>query len=251
MEGTGWAADLLRGATTTRPPRSTPPTASPASCAAQAEAAGWLGFLDRAGLGGCLAMDMGLGKTPTVLAHLLVDRGHGSGLVICPPAVLGNWASEANRFTELKIAVTTAPPGGGDSDLARLAARRTSCSPPTPRRSATSGPAAVAWRRVVVDEAQVIKNHQSETAQELRRLNAHSRIALTGTPVENGLGDLWAILDFTNPGLVGARNAFIEHLSRAGATALPGPGDGSRRAGAARQAASDPRRAPSGPSTAC
>jgi SNF2 family DNA or RNA helicase len=77
--------------------------------------------------------------------------------------------------------------------------------------------AGIDWLRVVVDEAQVIKNAQSDTAQALRRLPARSRIALTGTPVENGLGDLWAILDFTNPGLVGPRNRFIEQLARTGA----------------------------------
>ncbi|MGH9095204.1 MAG: DEAD/DEAH box helicase, partial [Acidimicrobiales bacterium] len=74
--------------------------------------------------------------------------------------------------------------------------------------------ARIDWRRVAVDEAQAIKNPQSDTAQALRRLSASSRLALTGTPVENGLGDLWAILDFTNPGLVGPRNQFVEQLSR-------------------------------------
>ena len=73
----------------------------------------------------------------------------------------------------------------------------------------------LAWARLVLDEAQVIKNPTSETAQQLRRIDARSRLALTGTPIENGLGDLWAILDFTNPGLVGARAPFIANLSRA------------------------------------
>src|SRR5690606_2699566 len=76
------------------------------------------------------------------------------------------------------------------------------------------------WDRVVLDEAQAIKNAANETAQQLRRIPARSRIALTGTPIENGLGDLWAILDFTNPGLVGSRATFVSQLSGEGEAAL-------------------------------
>ncbi len=217
VDGSGWAADLLRGATTHPPaPIDTPDGFAGQLRSYQAEAAGWLGFLDRAGLGGCLAMDMGLGKTPTLLAHLLVDHGHGPTLVICPPAVLSNWASEAARFTKpLKTIVHHGPRRAEGDAIARLAASHdvVLTTYATAVRD-VEALAKVTWRRVVVDEAQVIKNHQSETARELRRLNAHSRLALTGTPVENGLGDLWAILDWTNPGLVGGRTAFIENLSR-------------------------------------
>ncbi|MGH9114221.1 MAG: SNF2-related protein, partial [Acidimicrobiales bacterium] len=217
VDGTGWAADLLRGATTHPPaPIDTPDGFAGQLRSYQAEAAGWLGFLDRAGLGGCLAMDMGLGKTPTLLAHLLVDRGHGPTLVICPPAVLGNWASEAARFTRGLRVVTHHGPRRAEGDsIARLASTAdvVLTTYATAVRDIVSL-SSIDWRRVVVDEAQVIKNYQSETAQELRKLQARSRVALTGTPVENGLGDLWAILDFTNPGLVGGRTAFIENLSR-------------------------------------
>jgi len=80
----------------------------------------------------------------------------------------------------------------------------------------------VEWRRVVVDEAQTIKNPASETAQQLRRIPARNRLALTGTPIENGLGDLWSILDFTNPGLVGPRPVFVEQLSKTSGTGSPG-----------------------------
>ena len=217
VDGSGWAADLLRGATTHPPaPIDTPDGFAGQLRSYQAEAAGWLGFLDRASLGGCLAMDMGLGKTPTILAHLLIDRGHGPALVICPPAVLGNWAEEAARFTRgLKVVMHHGPRRAEGDSIAKLAS--TSDVVLTTYATAVRDIDALSkiiWRRVVVDEAQVIKNYQSDTARELRRLQAHSRMALTGTPVENGLGDLWAILDFTNPGLVGPRNAFIENLSR-------------------------------------
>ena len=217
VDGTGWAAELLKGATSHPPaPIDTPDGFAGQLRSYQAEAAGWLGFLDRAGLGGCLAMDMGLGKTPTLLAHLLVDKGHGPALVICPPAVLGNWAAEAARFTRgLKVSVHHGPRRAEGEAIAKMAAISdvvlTTYATAVRDIDALS---AIQWRRVAVDEAQVIKNHTSDTARELRRLPAHSRLALTGTPVENGLGDLWAILDWTNPGLVGGRTAFIENLSR-------------------------------------
>ena len=76
------------------------------------------------------------------------------------------------------------------------------------------------WDRLVLDEAQAIKNHTNETAQQLRRIDARTKLALTGTPIENGLGDLWSILDFTNPGLVGGRTTFISQLSGEGEAAL-------------------------------
>jgi len=215
--GQGWAVDLVRGATTD-PPQ---PLEAPAGFGGtlrhyQAEAAGWLAFLDRAGLGGCLAMDMGLGKTPTLLAHLLATRGEGPVLVIAPPAVLGNWAAEAARFTPvLRVHMHHGSDRAELADLAGVAARYdvilTTYATALRDVDALAG---VDWQRVVIDEAQAIKNPASETARALRRIPAHSRLALTGTPVENGLGDLWSILDFTNPGLVGPRQPFIERLSK-------------------------------------
>jgi superfamily II DNA or RNA helicase len=223
VDGTGWAAELIKGVSAHPPaPIDTPDGFAGVLRSYQAEAAGWLGFLDRAGLGGCLAMDMGLGKTPTLLAHLLVDKGHGPALVICPPAVLGNWVAEAHRFTRtLKVAVHHGPRRAEGESIARMAGLNdvvvTTYATAVRDIDELSR---IEWRRVVVDEAQVIKNHTSDTARELRRLPARSRLALTGTPIENGLGDLWAILDWTNPGLVGGRQAFIERLS--GPDARPG-----------------------------
>jgi SNF2 family DNA or RNA helicase len=160
--------------------------------------------------------------------------------------VLSNWASEARRFTRgLKVAVHHGPRRAEGDAIGRLAATSDVVLTTYATAVRDIGPlSAVTWRRVVVDEAQVIKNYQSDTAQELRRLSAHSRVALTGTPVENGLGDLWAILDFTNPGLVGPRNSFIEHLSRASevatASGAPSPGNGAPSPGTGAPAGPQP-----------
>src|SRR5690606_38548868 len=99
ITGTGWAADLLRSASDIPDDLPTRPEGFHGELRSyQAEARAWLSFLDRAGLGGCLALDMGLGKTPTLLAHLRTTAGDGPALVIAPPAVVGNWAAEAERF---------------------------------------------------------------------------------------------------------------------------------------------------------
>lgn len=215
LAGEGWAAMLLRSAENIPP---SPPTTFGAFegelRSYQADAAAWLDFLDAAGLGGILALDMGLGKTPTMLAHLGETLEGGPGLVIAPPAVVGNWAAEAGRFVPgLNIEVHHGPNRVDPSQIARLAEKADVII--TTYGTAVRDIAALAevqWNKVVLDEAQVIKNHTSETAQQLRRLEARTRVALTGTPIENGLGDLWALLDFTNPGLMGGRTAFINQL---------------------------------------
>ena len=214
VDGEGWAADLLREAGAFPPPPAEPPESFRGTLRAyQAEALGWLTFLDRAGLGGCLALDMGLGKTPTVLSRIVSTADQGPTLAVVPQAVLTNWASESNKFTP-RLRVALHHGAARDDDIVRMAATHDLVL-------TTFGTAvrdidelvAVNWDRVVVDEAQNIKNPASETAKCLRRIPARSRLALTGTPVENGLGDLWAILDFTNPGLVGSRDAFVAGLS--------------------------------------
>ncbi|MGH9022951.1 MAG: DEAD/DEAH box helicase, partial [Acidimicrobiia bacterium] len=217
--GEGWAAELLRGATDRPEPRAAPDGFAGELRTYQAEARGWLAFLDRSGLGGCLALDMGLGKTPVVLAHLLDTRGDGPALVIAPSAVIGNWAAEAARFAPaLQVHIHHGSERLTGADLAPVAtdADLVLTTYATAARD-VEALAAVDWRWLVVDEAQTIKNAASFTARELRRISARSRLALTGTPVENGLGDLWAILDFVNPGLVGTRPAFVAALSATGA----------------------------------
>ena len=218
IAGQGWAAELISSARHIPDALPTKPEGfSGALRTYQADALVWLGFLEQAGLGGCLALDMGLGKTPTMLAHIRLTQDRGPSLVAAPPAVVGNWAAEARRFVPgLKVVVHHGP--------GRTPAERV---PAMVERAdlvvSTYGTVMrdldvlekVQWSTVVLDEAQAIKNPASETAQQLRRLEARTRVALTGTPIENGLGDLWAIMDFCNPGLLGARNRFIAEMSKA------------------------------------
>ena len=230
ISGSGWAADLLRAAAETPKAADRTPDGFVGELRNyQAEALAWLEFLDGAGLGGCLALDMGLGKTPTVLARIAADRREAPALVIAPPAVVGNWAAEAARFTPgLNTIIHHGPSRREPAELVSALTGDGAADSPCDERIdvvfTTYGTAVrdidaledVAWDRIVVDEAQVIKNHNSETAKQLRRLSARMRVALTGTPIENGLGDLWAIMDFCNPGLVGARPQFIAQLQQPG-----------------------------------
>ena len=219
VAGEGWAAELLRSASEISDHRPTHPDGFSGELRSyQADALAWLRFLDGAGLGGCLALDMGLGKTPTMLAHLVTAAKHGPCLVIAPPAVVGNWAAEAAKFVPgLRVLVHHGSTRAEQEDIAKEVADADVII-------TTYGTAVrdidaledIEWSALVLDEAQVIKNPASDTAQQLRRVPARTRVALTGTPIENGLGDLWAILDFTNPGLVGDRASFVAQLSRTG-----------------------------------
>jgi hypothetical protein len=223
VEGTSWATDILEKAQTVNlDPVTSPPRFRGELRSYQGEALSWLGFLDAVGLGGCLALDMGLGKTPTMLAHLAATTGQGPSLVIAPPAVVGNWVAEAAKFTpELSVTVHHGASRASAAELeGELAGADVVITTYATAVRDIDALAAVDWDRVVLDEAQAVKNPASDTAQQLRRLPGRSRIALTGTPIENGLGDLWSILDFINPGLVGSRPAFVAQLSGDGEAAL-------------------------------
>jgi SNF2 family DNA or RNA helicase len=165
---------------------------------------------------------MGLDKTPTMLAHLGRTVGSGTALVVAPPAVVGNWAAEAEKFTpDLRVIIHHGASRATSAELEREIAGADVVI--TTYGTAVRDVDALSqhsWARLVLDEAQAIKNPANETSQQLRRIPARSRVALTGTPIENGLGDLWSILDFTNPGLVGSRPTFIAQLSGEGEAAL-------------------------------
>jgi superfamily II DNA or RNA helicase len=222
VEGSGWAADLLSKASelSTTEPVTEPEGFVGELRSYQAEALSWLGFVDSADLGGCLALDMGLGKTPTMLAHLQNTAHRGPALVVAPPAVVGNWAAEAARFTPgLRVVVHHgASRASADEIAAEVADADVLITTYGTAVRDVEALESLGWDRMVLDEAQAIKNATNFTTQELRRINARSKLALTGTPIENGLGDLWAILDFTNPGLVGPRASFITQLSESSGT---------------------------------
>ena len=173
----------------------------------------WLAFLRQWGLGACLADDMGLGKTPTTLAALQLDCQQGNdrpNLIICPTSVINNWQREAARFTpDLMVLLHHGPNRHQGEELRQQAADHqvVITSYGTLNRD-QDDLAAVPWRGVILDEAQNIKNHLSQQARAARSLEADYRVALTGTPVENHVGDLWAIMQFLNPGLLGTQTQF-------------------------------------------
>ncbi|MFT4084450.1 MAG: SNF2-related protein, partial [Nocardioides sp.] len=170
---------------------------------------GWLAGITGLGLGCCLADDMGLGKTVTVIAlqlHRLERRADaGPMLVVCPTSLLGNWEAELRRFAP-RLAVRRFH--GTDRDLGELAAGTVVLTTYQTMRRHAPALGEVRWGLVVADEAQHVKNASSATARALRTLPAGARVALTGTPVENDLTELWAILDWCVPGLLGSRQAF-------------------------------------------
>src|SRR6185436_20179257 len=166
VEGSGWVTDLLDKASAAPAAPVTRPEGFVGELRSyQAEALSWLGFLDAVELGGCLALDMGLGKTPTVLAHIARTTGQGPVLVIAPPAVVGNWAAEAARFTpQLRVVVhhgaSRATADELESDVADADVVITTYG------TAVRDVEALAerpWARIVLDEAQAIKNPASET----------------------------------------------------------------------------------------
>ncbi|WP_307804042.1 DEAD/DEAH box helicase [Micromonospora echinofusca] len=183
----------------------------------------WLAFLASLGLGGVLADDMGLGKTVQLLALFAADPPDaGPTLLVCPVSLVGNWQREAARFTPgLRVHVHhgaerargdrfAEAAGGADLVLTTYAVAA---------RDAAEL-AGVDWHRVVVDEAQAIRNAATRQAEAVRAIPARHRIAVTGTPVENRLADLWSIMEFTNPGLLGGaagfRKRYAEPIERHG-----------------------------------
>ncbi|WP_329027385.1 DEAD/DEAH box helicase [Streptomyces sp. NBC_00690] len=170
----------------------------------------WLDLMTSLGLGGCLADDMGLGKTVTLIAlHLHRDRPEPT-LVVCPASLLGNWQREITRFAP---GVPVRRFHGASRTLDDAAGGFVLTTYGTMRSSAEQL-ASHAWSMVVADEAQHVKNPFSATAKALRTIPAPARVALTGTPVENNLSELWALLDWTTPGLLGPLKAFRSRHAR-------------------------------------
>ncbi|HEY0002110.1 MAG TPA: DEAD/DEAH box helicase [Actinoplanes sp.] len=209
--GEGWLADLLAGDLDQRLELLDAPAGLRGELRAyQRRGFSWLAFLDGLGLGACLADDMGLGKTVQLLA-LLLHRRSGPALLICPLSVLGNWQREAERFApSLRVRVLHGADRPEPATLAGADIVLTTYATATRDADAL---AAIAWDRVVLDEAQQVKNSAGAAARAVRRFPARSRIALTGTPVENRLAELWSILDFLNPGLLASAHTFRARYS--------------------------------------
>jgi SNF2 family DNA or RNA helicase len=176
----------------------------------------WLDFLKEAGLGACLADDMGLGKTVQTLALLLKDwqAERAPVLLICPTSVTGNWLREAARFApQLPVMLhhgTDRMRGQDFVKAAQQSALVVSSYALLHREIETLQK--VKWKGAVLDEAQNIKNSETKQARAARSLDAAFRIALTGTPVENNVGDLWSIMEFLNPGLLGTHSSFRQRF---------------------------------------
>ena len=198
------------------------PTDPPASFSGtlrdyQRVALGWFHKLHEVGAGGLLADDMGLGKTVQVLAYLEWRRTQGAGplLVIAPRSVVHQWCAEADRFAPELPCVEHAGTGRETSAEAFAAGALYVTSYGTLRRDYAML-AEVDWDTVVFDEAHTLKNPLSQTFQAARTLPAVTRLGLTGTPVENSLGDLWALSEILNPGLLGGRETYSRLVANSG-----------------------------------
>jgi SNF2 family DNA or RNA helicase len=214
IDGTGAVGELLERLDGTRqwqeqaPPKGFMGTLRPY----QSRGFSWLDFLKEAGLGSCLADDIGLGKTVQTLALLLKDwhAAHAPVLPICPTSVTGNWLREAARFApQLPVMLHHGTDRMRGQDFVKAAQRSAlvvSSYALLHREIETLQK--VKWKGAVLDEAQNIKNSETKQARAARSLDAAFRIALTGTPVENNVGDLWSIMEFLNPGLLGTHASF-------------------------------------------
>ena len=215
VSGEGWIEQLLSGL----PDEQLTEVHEPAEFVGelrhyQRRGLSWMHFLSRLGLGGCLADDMGLGKTATTLAHIMSRPG--PHLVVCPLSVVHNWYSEAARFTpHLQVEIHHGSDRArGDHLTQQLAPADIVVTTYGLLTRDIDTLAQVAWSTVVLDEAQAIKNHLTRAAKAVRLLSADQKVALTGTPVENHLGELWSLLDAVNPGLCGTITNFTERYAK-------------------------------------
>ena len=190
----------------------------------QSHGVAWLQFLGALGLGACLADDMGLGKTMQILALLLREKHTGPArplptLLVVPASLMGNWHKEAGRFApDLRLALLH-PSEMDKQAMAAFEQQETLAHYDlviTTYAMCARLPwlASIPWPRVIVDEAQAIKNAGTRQSRAVRKLQSDSRIALTGTPIENSLDDLWTLFDFLNPGLLGSAASFAALMKK-------------------------------------
>ncbi|MFZ0157531.1 MAG: DEAD/DEAH box helicase [Kineosporiaceae bacterium] len=205
-------AERITGLASTPPAIGTPAGLEATLRPYQQRGVAWMAGMGEAGFGCCLADDMGLGKTVQVIALHLHRRARAGGptLVVCPATLLGTWARELARFAP---DVPVRRYHGGGRSLADVAPDEVVLVTYGVVVRDTDALAAVPWGLVVADEAQNAKNARTRTARALRAVPSAARVALTGTPVENRLAELWTILDWATPGLLGSLDAFTRRLA--------------------------------------
>ena len=218
VDASGWLGELLDGALhATVTPVSTPADFVGTLRPYQERGVGWLAFLGRLGMGACLADDMGLGKTAQLIATMLTEPTDGPTLVVCPVSVLGNWQRELERFApHLRVMAHHGPDRfRGHRITFASRAKRVDVVLTTyslvVRDEAELGNAK--WARLVLDEAQQVKNPSAAQTRAVQRIAATRRVALTGTPVENRLSELWSIMHILNPGLLGTNKGFRDRFA--------------------------------------
>jgi len=230
LEAGGWLGALIGGENRELPDVEAPSGFKGTLRPYQQRGLSWMAFLETLGFGLCLADDMGLGKTIQLLALAVHERQKrrdrieaggppgepiGPTLLVVPMSVVGNWVYEAGRFApELKVHVHHGPERPQGDELRRIASESdiivtTYALANRDHEDLKS----IRWHRVVLDEAQCIKNPQAKQSQAVRDLPTQRRIALTGTPVENRLTELWSIMDFLNPGYLGPAGSFRKRFS--------------------------------------
>jgi superfamily II DNA or RNA helicase len=192
-----------------------PPSFNAELRAYQRDGLSWLQFLSEYNIGGILADDMGLGKTVQGLAHILLEktsgRMEGPFLVICPTSVLPNWISEARKFApDLKVLALHGPERSRSFTEIKNCDAVISTYPLLARDADVLLP--IKWHGVILDEAQAIKNSKTNLAEVAYKLKANHKICMTGTPIENHLGELWSQFTFLMPGMLGTKSAFTSQF---------------------------------------
>jgi len=223
VEAEGWINDVLTGLKESKISLIQQPTGLHGQLRPyQLKGTSWMAFLKQYGLGACLADDMGLGKTIQLISLLLHERANndsthhiGPTLIICPMSIVGNWQREIQRFApSLSILIHH---GADRMEGERLLTEACNYDVVITTYNIALRDkehlTQVTWENVVLDEAQNIKNETARQTQAIKQLRANYRIALTGTPVENRLGELWSIMEFLNPGYLGSGEAFRKNFT--------------------------------------
>ncbi len=180
----------------------------------QKEGVSWLSLLTDLGIGACLADDMGLGKTLQILSLMLTQK-EGPSLLVVPASLLGNWKLESERFTPSVKLLFAHPSETPPDQLAQLEEKLQNYDLIITTYSMVirlEWLLKIDWNLLILDEAQAIKNSDTKQSRLVKKLKSRSRIALTGTPIENRLSDLWSLFDFLNPGLLGSASHFRDYV---------------------------------------